>query len=697
MKKILLYLTFLSAAYNVAAQEFMQTISPSSSNPEIKMDCRLFNGDYRNNGDFVDLLAISGDCTVYDTDKKIFVPMRGNIYSIYAVQQQGTGASGDSSATIFASINKNDKDPLSQDAGGIITFKIKRDKPSGAWKVITEDFGGPDDRDIYFKKISFSAVGGTIANQSFLKIANEADVSPRMLLIENVSGVNSNKDLAGLADTSDFKYPSQFTQKTQIRSIIPADKIVKKYQSLGWPIQIDLATGTVVGKVHRMGRGITSMLEFGGAIYMVLGGSPSVLLRYQSFQSSTQAKKLDFIKGDNDIGGDGSIYLSAYKQNEDGSGQFIFLNNTVKLDSVPGFVTVPGNPNPVLGKVPTYEQNFDSLMVLKDIALRAGATMFANIGDLAISQNEYGENVILITEKGLDVSGDAFKTGPAKYANLAKHLQNLDAKDNNIDKSFSDPYGRVLAMGGFTSNTYDIFVLAEGGQTVSNTLFSNPSKLEVINDVAEGGSQTILIKEDVPAVTLGRNPSTINSYSNRINEVFSLEAKGVSTNGQLKFLPNTNQVLAPITKDMKLIMAGSNGSDFTSNFVGIDYAVTLTNSKDKSDYSSDTYLTVVNGMNGTDKSMIMAVRNIYPSADPCLKPTGLLDVNINDSDRLQIWPNPTKESIQMSEKGNYTLMDLRGQEIMKVLSDNSMDLTPFPKGMYFIKDQKGHINKIVKE
>ena len=248
MKKVLLCFAFASASVAGNAQSFMETISPSFNNPTIKLDCKLFVGDYSQKDDFVDVLAISGDSMVYDADKNVFAPMRGNIYSIYAVQQQGIGAASDSAATVYASINKSDKDPVTGDVGGLIMFKIKRDKASGAWKVITENFGGPDDRDIYYTKVSFAGVGGTIGNQNMIYTSNKASISKRMLITEDVSMIKSNKDLVGIYDTTDYKYPTKYTKAAQPRSIIEANRSVKKYQSLGWPVQVNLETGAVIGR-----------------------------------------------------------------------------------------------------------------------------------------------------------------------------------------------------------------------------------------------------------------------------------------------------------------------------------------------------------------------------------------------------------------------------------------------------------------
>ena len=698
MKKVLLCFAFASASMVGNAQSFMETISPSFNNPAIKLDCKLFDGNYNRTDDFVDVLAISGDSMVYDVDKNVFAPMRGNIFSIYAIQGF-EGKASDSAATVYASINKSDKDPATGDVGGLIMFKIKRDKTSG-WKVITENFGGPDDRDIYFTKVNFAGVGGTIGNQGMAFGNVNTGISKKMFLIEDISMIKSNKDLVGIYDTTDYKYPAKYTKATQSRSIIDANRSVKKYQSLGWPVQVNVETGTVTGKAHRFGRGVTSILDFGAETYLVLGGNPSVLLKYDPYTTSAKEENIDFGKGPVDIDGDGGIYLSAYKQNEDGIGSFIKLNNTVKVDSVLGLL--PGtidNPKPVMGMIPTYEQNFDSLMVLKEVALRAGATMFANIGDIALSKDEYGDDVILLTEKGVDASGAAYNTGAATNAKLAKHLQELDAKDNSVDKSFADPFGRVLAIGDVssqTSNPMSLYTIAEGGSAINGTFFSNPNKLEVFLMPVEGGVEVILIKEDVPAITKGRNPAEISSFSQRVNEIFALESqKGLITSsvGQLKF--GVYPALAAITPDLKLVLAGSNGSSFTSN--SYISGTSGTNHITFTENSTKTYLTVVNGINGTDKSMILAVRDIYSAPRPCLEPTGILDNNEYTKGGFQVWPNPTKASIETNEIGNYSLLNLNGQEVLKIQADNKLDMSALPKGMYYLKNQKGNIEKVVKE
>ena len=68
-----------------------------------------------------------------------------------------------------------------------------------------------------------------------------------------------------------------------------------------------------------------------------------------------------------------------------------------------------------------------------------------------------------------------------------------------------------------------------------------------------------------------------------------------------------------------------------------------------------------------------------------------LSTNIENS-LLQIWPNPSKEYIQImtNESGTYELIDIIGKKLianvqMEKLYPAKLDISQIPRGVYFIK------------
>jgi hypothetical protein len=684
--------------------EFTSEITPSFNNSTIKLEPRLFGGDYSNTKDYLDVLAISSDCTVYDPDTKLFAPMKGNISSVFLFQDGNLGATKqDSFATVFASLDKNQKDLVLGDGGGVIFFKIQR-TAAGPWKVV--NMAPINQKPIYYKNISFKSpsVSGTIGNKSICYVGTVGNSTQRILVTEDVSTIISNKDLvAGFSDTSDFTFPTADRYPNQLRSPIPVDqKPIRKYQSMGWPVEVDAVSGQVISKFHRLGRGVRALTSSVDSYYFVYGENPSVLMRYSGVGNLSDIQRQDYPPGGDPSvgGGDGSIYLYAYKQNEDGSGDFSIPVAT-RIDTILIANPDPANPNQI--KQAVYTQDFDSLLIAKDIALRGGATMFANIGDIAVSTDEYGQPILLITEKGVDNSGDAYSNPAKKYNGvLAKHLVNLDASDGTADGKFSDPFGRVLVINNLSvlgvGTGGMITSLIEGGASKAGGYFlSNPDKLELILEDPVNSTNVLAIHENIPNADKGRNPTFVDA-TKQINEAYYATFSG---NGQgtfpFDYSDPSNPVVASITlsNDLKLYQSGSYGSLLSTsrgyeNSIGGTF---ITNSKLVNSYTFDTHVSVLNGYNGTDKSMILAVRNGKGIV------TGFLaDEFFNESKALSVWPNPSKGKLTTNVVSDYTLSDLSGKSLRSFYNTNEMDVSDLEKGIYVLKmTSSSSVTKVVIE
>lgn len=692
----MLCIPFLS---DPVSAQFSNELKPSTNGKSINLDCRIFGGDYQSKKDYVDVLAISADCTLYDYSKKKFSKIKGKISSIYSIQDASLpNSEGDSTASVFASIDNNVKDSLTGDGGGVIFFKIRRDPVSKAWKPEPIDIlTGMNNRKVYFKNVNFKSVGGTVNNKGFGFRGTVDNATHRLLVTEDVTDIRSNKDLTGFSDTSDFTYPLAITYPSNDRSVIKAGTKVKRHQALGWPVEIDGITGDVIGKVHRLGRGVTAITQFREEIYFVYGGNPSILMKYSPTQSINSSLQMDFpveqFKGQ----GDGEKTLFAYKQNANGSGGFT-IPIGVKVDSV--FDADMGM------MVPKYSQVFDSLLIAKELALKAGATMFSNVGDITVTTDDVDGNfVLLISEKGIDESGDLYSSKAKIFkGRLANHLRKLDSTGTKVfDNKFKDPYGRVLSL----SEAGVVSVFTDGGKSkTGGYFFSNPDKFEVINLVDNSLSLTytiLAVKENVPDITLGRNPGT-SSISTKVNEAYFIQIENTFA-GALSFdeaTPLMNDIAPYAFDKYTLYQTGSAGSNLSlsGGSFSTNSGTFLTNKKAPNGLGYDSYLAVENGFEGTSQSRILAVRNIYPQGTTCL-PNPITDLNDNfssmNSTNLTIWPNPTSGVIHTNEVSNYVVTDVAGQEVSTFSNTNTLDLSNLKKGVYFIKGLSGSHSKIVIE
>ena len=163
---------------------------------------------------------------------------------------------------------------------------------------------------------------------------------------------------------------------------------------------------------------------------------------------------------------------------------------------------------------------------------------------------------------------------------------------------------------------------------------------------------------------------------------------------------NLGQLFAtPIpASDYKLIMSGAPGSVISSgNGTQSAFAGSFVyNTKTGNGKYYDTYLMVENGFNGTDKSKVLAVRNLYPKNTDCVEIITSFESNtLSGINNNFCYPNPTNGIVRSNTVGNYTLFDLKGSIIKSFYNTDLMDLSDCKKGLYTLKNEMGVTNKIV--
>lgn len=590
-----------------------------------------------------DILCISEDCTAYDPETRKYGAIKGSFGDV-AYMPAAFSTEGDSIGYILVTHQMNNKNENLGNGGGMLQFKVKR-KPDGHWAVENFKIGA---KKVYYKNINFEQIGGTVGNSSIL--INKYLPNEKTVLVGEGMYQSSNEELStGYTDISDYTLPVDATQEKNPYYVVPANTTIKRYQNMNWMIEVDVESATPLRKHYTMGRFAHSrtIKAFGGYI-MTSGNNPSILLKFQPFDEN-----------DLSIGGE----LFAFKQNEDGTGGFdISLNNIKRLPD---------------GTDSTY-QHFDSLLVLNDQALRAGATMFANLRGLILDEIE-GVQVLYIAEGGVDNSDDMF-TNPAKMFKgvLANHLKELDAKDGVQDGVFSDYNGRILSL----VDNGKLSVLLEGGaSTDGKVYFSNPDGLNLVNGGRDENFNTkrfFIIKENINGVDKGRNPAFNTNVNNKINEVFYV-------NAPVTFDEDYNPQKIGVD-ELNIFLIGPKGSVING---GTTYDPTMARE------NPNTYFLSINTPNTNNttpnnRSMIVAVTELSQS-------TAVDQSKSFDKKIFKIWPNPVSKTLFLNEKTDVGIYSVDGTLLKVKQAVEEIEMSEFQPGIYFIKNLSNQTIKLVIE
>lgn len=307
-------------------------------------------------------------------------------------------------AMLFVSHECNDTNSVLGDGGGGTFFALR--KKDYEWK-----------RSGKFEAVDFSAVGGTYDNCGGVYLPK----TKRILSAEEFPPESNSKLYKkgrGTRDTSDFNG-------------------LKRYQNMGWMVEIDPSSKKAVKKLYALGRFSHEsgwLSKDGKTLYMTDDHAPSVFFKFVA------EHPYDFDKGT----------LYAYDQH----------NNDRHWIALPG--------------------ELDSLINIRDIALRRGATVFARMEWMTGIDDQ-----LYITETGaLPMS---LSLHELKKTNFAKHLQ-----DKIQDDTLQYPDGSILT---FDLKTNQLSLKLAGGRGTKDTTkyFSNPDALTAFKS---NGRTWLIICED---------------------------------------------------------------------------------------------------------------------------------------------------------------------------------------------------------
>lgn len=577
-----------------------------------------------------EILAIAGDCTAYDNVAAKQGPVKGAFASPVYVPFDNT------SGYIVVGSEENKNDDNFGDGGGVTQFKVQKDQDN-KWSVAPQSVDG---KNVYFRNVNTASIGGTIFNSGLSITLND-----RILVSEDWLQA-SNAQLKK-SDTASATAANSGTRLTPPYTIpagtgVAAGKSVPRYQNMNWMFEINPTTAAVTKKHYTTGRfgHAHAVVYDDNRIYMSSSTSPSVLFKFESVSNN------NFTNGE----------LFAYKQNDNGlGGTWISLSKE----------TSPGSG--------IFVQDFDSLLIAQQVALKAGATMFFNLSGMTLALL-YGEEVLMIAEKGMDHSGDIF-TNPAKKfkGTLAKHLVNLDGMDGSVDGLISDIHGRILAL---NTNADHLTVFMEGGPATQGSaasngyVLSNPDKLSIIR-VPNQSKNYLVIHEDVNGLSNGRNPIATLDMSQVINETYWVE--------MVKY-DNDGIEVNPTVNDLNLFLVGPKGAEIT----GGDYNL-----------QNDTYFISIQNPNPTNaypwnKSMVLALKG----TDQYIL-TYNKKPEFRSENSFQMWPNPASRILFLNKTTDIEIYDMQGILIKSELKTDQIDIMDLHPGMYIVRTAEGASKKLI--
>lgn len=242
---------------------------------------------------------------------------------------------------------------------------------------------------------------------------------------------------------------------------------MKRFQHFGWMVEVDPFAGKAIRKMYQMGRFMHEDAYFdpdGKTVYLTDDYIQSVFFKFVA------ATPGDYSNGQ----------LYAYRQSDDGeSGEWLML--------------------PMI---------MDSLIKIRDVAMRRGATLFVRM--------EWIDGIdgrIFISETGTDFFD--WSAPAAMGAKPARHFEKL--KQSGL--TYADPFGRLLL---FEPALNKMSVYLEGGTAPTDPAknFAFPDGLRI---VTINGRNYLVVNEDLYGTSLNRVSKEAFERGETYNEIYFLD------------------------------------------------------------------------------------------------------------------------------------------------------------------------------
>lgn len=446
-----------------------------------------------------------------------------------------------------------------------------------------------------YRNVDFSTVGGTYNN------CGGAQTPYGNVLTAEEFSPNTNTDLHGagrrVRDTSDVQIMFNGQSRT-----------LKRWQNMGWMVEVDPTNARAVRKLYKMGRysheGAWCMSD-GKTVYLTDDTENGVFFKFIATTANDYS--------------DGQLY--AYKQSADGeSGDWL-----------------------------TLPMELDSLLDIRTVAIRRGATLFIRL-EWPIEVN----GKIYITETGRDdVNWAAMK----RLGGVPAH--HLQADFATSDSTFVDFYGRILEFDPATNNMRAYLNGGMGGRHRGLNLAS-PDGLE---SVTLKGKTYIVMNEDIIGRTMGRVGLDAQKARRDINEIYWVDAS----------------IENPSTDDLMRFLVGPAGSETTGGRFTPDGKTYFVNIQHPSSSNAPPF----------DKSATIAItgfENFASYKDPDFDPT---------TSTFQIHPNPASRVIIFNKTTDVAIYNVAGVRVLVERNADRIDVSTLTSGTYFVQTIDNEVQKLI--
>jgi hypothetical protein len=603
------------------------------------------------------ILLKEGDIA-YNTDKGTNAAIKGGFGSVYydrSIQEEDTvnniRINKNKEGWLYMSLLDNKQSTLG-DGGGLVRMRVK-EQADKTWQVISHTDNGTTLNTRFF---DMDAQGGTKDNNGLqLGYSNLSSIEDKGNIFMYDGWANSNTELSGLTNISDFTLPA---------GAPGAGTSIPRYKNMGWVVEINKGNGKPLRKLYNAGRA-----DFGGMVVTSTKYTAPDTSELNGIIFTTQTQPAVILKYDPVSGNQ----ISAFKQDTGSfNGSWIILNE----------MDVDGSLFPF---------TFNELSDIQKIALERGATMFNRLGDIVrVNDPVDFSTYYLIAETGADSSGDAF-TNPARIYNgrLAHHLKLMAGADGNV----KDPHGRILKLasdvaGDLCKPYLEGCVISDG-----RSAFSNPKHLQVFNfdfytlsDEFKTRSY-LMINEEVNSSKFKKNPVTAQAQQDLMNETYILNLE--------KQNPGLN--------DLRPFAIGPKGAEIQSVFSVEGMSALFMSIRYPNTANSQPY----------NKSMLIAVNNFEayfsnpqgctwnapaPGCDTSAAPpppTKTEDI-IPSKNSFNVWPNPATRTLHFADEQKLIgLYDLNGRLLKQGTKTKAMDIFDITPGIYFLRNDKNQVKKVV--
>ncbi len=410
---------------------------------------------------------------------------------------------------------------------------------------------------------------------------------------------------------------------------------LKKYENIGWMVEIDPKTSKAIRKQYNWGR-----MSFEGGV--IMPDNKTVFL----FEDGTPGMLTKFVADKADDFTKGSLY--AYKNDVKGT-----YGHWIKMDN----------------------NNVKEMVYLADSAWKRGATSFVRL--------EWGVEIggkVYIAETGKDDAGKDLAKGAARGAIVAPHHNNRAAAQaagrTGVSAEYFDYYGRILV---YDPAKDSVSIFLEGGPDKSAVKdvplaeypanhLSNPDGL---GKFTTNGKDYMLICEDLNGKTYGRQAK--DHYVN-LCELYMLD------------MSKTN----PTIDDLVRIMVSPKDAELTGAVGTPDGKSILVNVQHPAGsgvYKSGQAVTVA--LTGFHKSLETSISS---------HKIGAPDVNKNKNISFVAYPNPVSNGvINFNGKYNLAVYNANGYLVKTAANTSTLSIYELASGVYLIKNDKGEVFKMIVE